>query len=103
MLADCVVFSVIITPVSFTSSPSNLHIFHEHHVATLNEVREAQQEEDERNNSRHQQASAARAARFLGQGATGNPATSDSWWKEEPASERAFLKPTGVLDESHGT
>jgi hypothetical protein len=98
-----VLFSVIITPVSFTSSPSDLRIFHEHHVATLNEVREAQQEEDERKNSRHQRASAVKATRFLGKGATGHPAPSDSWWKEEPASERAFLKPTGVLDESHGT
>ncbi len=101
-LARRVLFTIIITPISFTSSPSNLQIFHEHHVATRNEVMEAQQEEDERKNSRLHQASAARAARFLGKGATGDPATSDSWWKEEPAGESAVLKPTGVLDESHG-
>jgi hypothetical protein len=55
-----VLFSVIITMVSSTSSPSDLQLFPEQLLMV-----EAPQEEDEQRNSRHQHVSPAKKARFL--------------------------------------
>jgi len=60
-----VLFSVIITQVSSTSSPSDLQLFPEQLLLAGNHMVEAPQEEDEQRNSRHQHVSPAKKARFL--------------------------------------
>jgi hypothetical protein len=79
-----VLFSVIITLVSSTSSPSDLQLFSEQLLTAGNHMVEAQQEEDERKNSRHQPMSPAKKASFLWEESKGDRTTHKPFvvWEE---------------------